>query len=77
MHWADDGTLKEVKRVMKPDGILAVVEFKKIEGPPGPPLHIRLSHEDVETMLKRYDFKSVKTLEVGNYNYLSLFEIAV
>jgi len=74
---SDDGTLKEVKRAMKPDGTLAIVEFRKIEGPPGPPIHIRLSHEDVETMLKRYDFKSVKTLEIGEYNYLSLFEVAV
>jgi ubiquinone/menaquinone biosynthesis C-methylase UbiE len=39
----DQGTLQEVARVMRPGGKLAVIEFKKMDGPPGPPRGIRLS----------------------------------
>ena len=39
----DRGTLLEISRVLDPNGILAVVEFKEMEGPPGPPIHIRIS----------------------------------
>ena len=39
----DQGVLTEIVRVVKPTGILAVMEFKKIDGPPGPPIYIRLS----------------------------------
>ena len=35
--------LHEVVRVLKTDGMLAIVEFNKMDGPPGPPVHIRLS----------------------------------
>jgi ubiquinone/menaquinone biosynthesis C-methylase UbiE len=63
--------LHEVVRVLKTDGILAVVEFKKIDGPPGPPLHIRLSPEEVSDMLDPYGFKEFSVTEVGPYNYLT------
>ena len=65
--------LHEVVRVLKPDGLLAIVEFKKIEGPPGPPLHIRLSPEEVGDMLAPYGFTKERLVEVGPYNYLMLF----
>ena len=37
------GALAEVSRVIKAEGRLAIVEFHKIDGPPGPPRHIRLT----------------------------------
>jgi ubiquinone/menaquinone biosynthesis C-methylase UbiE len=43
--------LKEVVRVLKPAGILAIVEFKKQDGPPGPPRAIRLRLEEVSMLL--------------------------
>ena len=64
--------LHEVVRVLKTDGILAIVEFKKIDGPPGPPLHIRLSPEEVSDMLDPYGFKELSVTEVGPSNYLML-----
>ncbi len=69
---AHEGTLREVRRVLKPEGILAIVEFKKIDGPPGPPLHIRLSPGEVERMLDAHGFKKKWTQpqQVGPYNYL-------
>ena len=37
--------LKEIARVLKPGNTLAIIEFKKIPGPPGPPLDIRIGPE--------------------------------
>jgi ubiquinone/menaquinone biosynthesis C-methylase UbiE len=68
----DRGVLNEIVRVVKPAGRLAVMEFKKIDGPPGPPKHIRLTPEDVADMLAHYGFKKERSADVGPYNYLIL-----
>jgi ubiquinone/menaquinone biosynthesis C-methylase UbiE len=68
----DRGVLNEIVRVVKPAGRLAVMEFKKIDGPPGPPKHIRLTPEDVADMLAYYGFKKERSADVGPYNYLIL-----
>ena len=65
--------LHEVKRVLKPDGRVAVVEFYKKEGPPGPPLSWRLSPEELQHKIADSGFRLTKTVEVGPHNYLSLF----
>ena len=72
----DQGTLKEIKRVMKPQGTVAVVEFKKMQGPPGPPLEIRISVEEVTDRLRPYSFNLIKTVDVGSYNYLAVFTVS-
>ena len=65
--------LQEVVRVLKADGRLAIVEFKKMDGPPGPPVHIRLSPQEVGDMLVPYGFTEERLVDVGPYNYLMLF----
>jgi len=67
------GSLDEVKRVLKHGGTLAVVEFKKIEGPPGPPVKVRISVEEVEEHLRPYALVLRKAAEIGPYNYLAIF----
>ena len=66
--------LQQVKTLLKPGGYLAVIEFKKIEGPPGPPIKIRLSEEETEKMIIGYGFKKVRAEDIGHYNYLMLFQ---
>ena len=68
-----DAVLKQVKTLLRPNGRLAVIEFKKIEGPPGPPVQIRLSEDDVEKIVTRDNFKKLKTVDIGDYNYLMVF----
>lgn len=68
------GALAETARLVKPGGTLAIVEFKKIDGPPGPPRHIRLAPEDVEALVGPYGFQPHKVEEVGPYTYLMLFK---
>jgi ubiquinone/menaquinone biosynthesis C-methylase UbiE len=70
----DQGVLTEIVRVVRQTGTLAVMEFKKIDGPPGPPKHIRLSPEDVADRLGPYGFKKERTADVGPYNYLILLK---
>lgn len=74
-----DGThyaaLREVTRVLKPAGRLAVVEFEKTAGPPGPPKEVRLSPEDVERLLTPHGLSVAQTVDVGQYHYLSLFRL--
>jgi len=67
------GALAEVTRVIKAGGRLAIVEFDKIDGPPGPPRHIRLDPAEVEALVAPYGFARQQTVKLGPYNYLIVF----
>jgi ubiquinone/menaquinone biosynthesis C-methylase UbiE len=64
--------LRETARILKHNGVLGIVEFKKIDGPPGPPIHIRLSPEEVADMMRPFGFQRIKTLDVGPFTYLTV-----
>jgi ubiquinone/menaquinone biosynthesis C-methylase UbiE len=66
--------LRQVSSILKPGGYLAVIEFNKIDGPPGPPLRIRLSAEEAERIATGYGFRKVNVVDIGDYNYLILFK---
>ena len=68
-----DPVLKEIKNLLRPNGCFAVIEFKKIKGPPGPPIHIRLSEDEVEKIVIGYGFRKGKVADIGAYNYLMTF----
>jgi ubiquinone/menaquinone biosynthesis C-methylase UbiE len=69
----EKGTLNEVRRVLRPGGRFMIIEFKKVEGPPGPPVAIRLTPEETEKIVSEYGFKQEKVIDVGPFNYLSVF----
>jgi ubiquinone/menaquinone biosynthesis C-methylase UbiE len=66
------GALREAARLVKPGGVLAIVEFKKMDGPPGPPRHIRLAPKEVAELLAPYGFGQRRCEEVGPYTYLMI-----
>jgi ubiquinone/menaquinone biosynthesis C-methylase UbiE len=68
-----ENALKEISRVLREQGVLAILEFKKVDGPPGPPLSSRLAPEEVEKRVIPYGFKRVGLKEIGPYNYLLSF----
>jgi ubiquinone/menaquinone biosynthesis C-methylase UbiE len=67
------GALAEVTRIIKVGGRLAIVEFDKVDGPPGPPRHIRLDPAEVEALVAPYGFARQQTVKLGPYNYLITF----
>jgi ubiquinone/menaquinone biosynthesis C-methylase UbiE len=69
-----DAALEEARRMLKPGGILAIVEFYKVEGPPGPPMRVRLTAEEVEKIVTPHGFKKkAGETRVGAHNFVLLF----
>lgn len=64
-----ESVMKEVSRIIKPDGIFAVVEFKKIENTPGPPMHVKMTPDEVKEIVQNYQFEVKEAAEVGTYHY--------
>jgi len=69
----DREAMKEVVRVMKPQGILVIVEYKKIDGPLGPPKAVRLSPQEVDTLVSAYGFRQQHLTEISANHYLQIF----
>ena len=68
-----DGTMREVARVIKSGGILAIVDFKANEGSHGPPVSIRLSPHETEEWITPYGFRPRNVLDVGQQHYMVIF----
>ena len=66
-----DGFQKEVKRLLKPNAVLAIVEIKKEETPFGPPLDIKFSPDELKETIT---LKPKSLVEVGEYFYMQTFE---
>lgn len=66
-------SMKEIFRILKTGAILAVIDFKKIDDSPGPPVSIRLTPEEVEEVISLHGFKFSQNIEAGPYHYLVMF----
>lgn len=66
--------LKEIKRIIKDDGILAIIEFHKKETPMGPPVNHRISKRDLEKICSNNNFEKIKTINLGENLYLTQFK---
>ena len=65
---------KEIHRVLTPEGRLAIIECKKEDALFGPPMHMRLSPEEIENTISRYGFKKIQYINLG-FNYMIQFLI--
>jgi ubiquinone/menaquinone biosynthesis C-methylase UbiE len=68
-----DRAVEEAARTLKDHGILAIVEFKKIPGPPGPPVGIRLDPDEVAAIVSPKGFVKNRSVDIGPYHYLMVF----
>lgn len=66
-----DGFQKEVKRLLKPNAVLAIVEIIKEETPFGPPLDIRFSPDELKETIT---LNPKSLVAVGEYFYMQTFE---
>ncbi len=66
------GMFREVLRVLKPGGRLAIIECHKRDMPFGPPKHVRLSVDEVEEAAKSSGFVRTAYRDLG-HNYLVQF----
>lgn len=66
----------EVKRILKPGGILTVIEFHKRETPMGPPLGHRISVREASEILLQYEFAPIKQLDLGENFYCLIFKLS-
>ena len=65
--------LKETKRLLKPNALLAIVEIEKKETPFGPAMENRYSPEE---LIQRVPMVPLKTLMVGEHFYMQVFQNA-
>jgi ubiquinone/menaquinone biosynthesis C-methylase UbiE len=63
--------LREAKRFLKSDGILAIVEIEKKETSFGPPMNIRFSPEELQEIVP---MEPVSTVQVGKHFYMQVFK---
>ena len=66
-----DSFQKEVKRLLKPNGKLAIVEIQKEGIPFGPPLNMRFSPQELKEII---ELEPISLIQAGQYFYMQLFE---
>lgn len=76
-----DDVVKELSRLIKDDGRIAIMEFKPIEWSFGPPVEIKCSPSELEELFKKHGLKKVHLNEnmgqkssEGNSHYMIIFE---
>lgn len=62
--------LKEIKRILKPNGVLAIVEINKSDTPFGPPMDIRYSPEE---LVKAVALENSVLTKIGAHFYMQTF----
>ena len=62
--------LLNAKKMLKPSGTLANLDWKKARMPIGPPFAIRFSEQDTLGLLKMAGFNRSKVKDAGLYHYL-------
>lgn len=67
--------VQEVSRLLRPGGMLNIVEFKKIDGRPGPPITIRLDENDIEQLVTPCGFSKVAGIESGEFTYMLKYRL--
>lgn len=64
-----DEVMREIKRIIKPKGTFAIIEFKKIQNTPGPPMNIRITPKIIREIVERHNMTFERVEEVGDYHY--------
>ncbi len=74
LHGVPPETVAEAVRLLRPEGRLVNVDWKKESTPGGPPVEHRLAATEARRILERYDLRTVATWELGPYHYALMLE---
>jgi ubiquinone/menaquinone biosynthesis C-methylase UbiE len=66
--------LKNINAVLKDDGKLIIIDFKKVETPVGPPLDIRLNPDEVANLVLSYGYTLKGNFDAGQSHYGLVFK---
>ncbi len=55
-----DEAISELKRIIKPDGRIAVMDYKKMDTGYGPPVKFKRSPDEIREMFKKHGLKMVQ-----------------
>ncbi len=76
-----DEAIEELKRILKPGGKIAIMDYKKQEARHGPPITVRSSPEDLEEVFIEHDMTlfslnpdTGEDIPQGKSHYLILFQ---
>ncbi|WMI70534.1 class I SAM-dependent methyltransferase [Aminobacterium sp. MB27-C1] len=69
-----ENIFNEISRVLKQNGHLAIIECKKENTLWGPPVVMRKSSEEIETLVAPFGFKKISYKDLG-YNYMIQFSL--
>lgn len=64
--------LEELARLVRPGGQLALLEWRLLDGPPGPPYHERLGPQIIEDLLAASPWRLEETVAIGAFHTLYL-----
>jgi ubiquinone/menaquinone biosynthesis C-methylase UbiE len=62
--------LQNAWRMLKPDGRLVDLDWKKQEAPFGPPAKIRFSEQYAENLIQNAGFQVLSVKDAGKYHYV-------
>lgn len=67
LHEADEkeNFINEIKRIISPEGKIAIVEWEKINSEFGPPIEHRLDKMDLIKILDTLGFSNISTIDIG------------
>ncbi|WP_295722281.1 class I SAM-dependent methyltransferase [uncultured Methanobrevibacter sp.] len=75
-----DEVVEELKRMIKPDGKIAIMDYKKQEAKHGPSITVRSSAEELENLFKNHGLKLLsldndtgEDIEEGKSHFLIIF----
>lgn len=77
LHHIDDKEIMmdEIKRILKDEGRLMIIEFHKRDTGSGPPVEMRISQEELKEFGKTHKLKTVEEFKLGDNFYGFTFEV--
>jgi ubiquinone/menaquinone biosynthesis C-methylase UbiE len=74
-HHVDDqaGYLEKLKKALRPDGQIVMIDFQKRDLPVGPPVAMKIAREDLVAQMQAHGFRLAKEHTFLPYQYFLVF----